>query len=337
VNLNNYQRYKRLFRNRTNPNGCPALGTFFLIHEYNNYRDIMSLRHDGHEMAVSSISDDSGLYLKNYTAWTNEIVGMRRIMDLQADIGEDEVLGVRAPGLKPGFNTQYEVLVDYGFIWDSSMGIPPLPQPIWPFTLDYAIPHKCKTESCPTRQFPGVWEIPLNSHYIEDYTAGHCPYLDQCVFTHMDKKAIFDWLKEDFLRHYNTNRAPYNLAMHTNWFQTLEQREALSDFLDWTGEKEDVYFVTATQALLWMTNPVPLKEIKNYEEWSCGIELPPKSCKTPNKCSLAHSELSPNNNMVNTVRYMTTCKTCPDRYPWLSNTRGKEKAKSDVYRKFSNE
>ena len=54
-----------------------------------------------------------------------------------------EVLGVRAPGLKPGYNTQYEVLIDYGFIWDSSLGVAPLETPVWPYTLDYKIPHKC--------------------------------------------------------------------------------------------------------------------------------------------------------------------------------------------------
>ena len=80
-----------------------------------------------------------------------------------------EVLGVRAPGLKPGYNTQYEVLIDYGFIWDSSLGVAPLETPVWPYTLDYRIPHECKTNTCPSRQFPGVWEIPLNSHYIEAY------------------------------------------------------------------------------------------------------------------------------------------------------------------------
>lgn len=333
VNQNNYPTYRRLFRNRTNPNGCPVLGTFFLIHHYNNYRDIMALRHKGHEMAVSSITDDRNLYLKNSSAWTNELVGMRRIMRLQADIGEDEVLGIRAPGLKPGHNSQYEVLIDYGFIWDSSIGVAPLATPVWPYTLDYALPHKCKTNSCPTKQFPGVWEIPLNSHYIEGYEAGHCPYLDQCVFTNMDRKDIFKWLKEDFNRHYETNKAPYNLAMHTNWFQTPEQRNALSDFLDWTGDKDDVYFVTATQALLWMTDPVPLSQIKNYENWQCDTELPPPPCKSPNKCSLAHTE----EGGINAVRYMTTCKSCPNRYPWVENVRGRDTEEKDVYKKFVNE
>ena len=218
---------------------------------------------------VFHFSDDKNLYLKNYTAWTDELAGMRRIMMLQAEVPEEEVLGARAPGLKPGYNTQYEVMVDYGYIWDSSVAVPPGSRPVWPYTLDYAIPHKCKEKSCPTRQFPGMWEIPLNSHYVEGYLGGHCPYLDQCVFTHMDREDILAWLKEDFLRHYETNRAPYTLALHTNWFTTLEQRQALADWLDWVQTKDDVYFVTATQALLWMTDPAPVQSVKQFEAWQC--------------------------------------------------------------------
>ena len=30
-------------------------------------------------------------------------------------------------------------------------------------------------------------------------------------------------LQEDFNRHYLTNKAPYTLAMHTNWFQEENQ------------------------------------------------------------------------------------------------------------------
>ena len=75
VNQNNFAYYRRIFKNLTNPNGCQVHGTFFLLHDYNNYHNIMDLRHDGHEMAVSSISDDKNLYLKNSTAWTDELAG----------------------------------------------------------------------------------------------------------------------------------------------------------------------------------------------------------------------------------------------------------------------
>ena len=55
INQNNFPYYKTLFKNLTNPNGCPAQGTFFLLHDYMNYHNVMELRHLGHEMAVSSI------------------------------------------------------------------------------------------------------------------------------------------------------------------------------------------------------------------------------------------------------------------------------------------
>ena len=58
-------------------------------------------------------------------------------------------------------------MIDYGFIWDSSISLAPQSTPVWPYTLDFAIPHKCKEKSCPTRQFPGMWEVPMNSHFVE--------------------------------------------------------------------------------------------------------------------------------------------------------------------------
>ena len=60
----------------------------------------------------------------------------------------------------------------------------------------------------------------------------------------MDAQDVLAWLKveeliynsnlqsfplqEDFNRHYLTNKAPYTLAMHTNWFQEENQVETHS-------------------------------------------------------------------------------------------------------------
>ena len=49
----------------------------------------------GHEFADLTVTGDSSLYLKNETAWINELAGMRAIMGDQAGITEEEVLGVR--------------------------------------------------------------------------------------------------------------------------------------------------------------------------------------------------------------------------------------------------
>lgn len=79
----------------------------------------------------------------------------------------------------------------------------------------------------------GVWEVPLNAHYVEGFEGGHCPYLDQCVLHNHDPKDVFEWLKEDFLRYYDQNRAPYMMAFHTNWFSIKELEKGLEMFLDW--------------------------------------------------------------------------------------------------------
>ena len=52
---------------------------------------------------------------------------MRRIMNLQAKVDEEDVLGVRAPGAKPGYNTQYEVreeqeVIFQTFDWSKQIG-----------------------------------------------------------------------------------------------------------------------------------------------------------------------------------------------------------------------
>ena len=57
VNNENWEIYQKVFmENRTNGNGCPIRGTFFLSHEYTNYRDVQKLWNDGHEIAVHSIT-----------------------------------------------------------------------------------------------------------------------------------------------------------------------------------------------------------------------------------------------------------------------------------------
>ena len=48
------------------------------------------------------------------------------------------------------------MLLDYGFAWDSSITVPPLRVPVWPYTLDYKIPHECRSGGCPTSSYPGM-------------------------------------------------------------------------------------------------------------------------------------------------------------------------------------
>ncbi|XP_057341564.1 chitin deacetylase 1 [Microplitis mediator] len=322
INHNNFDHYQKIFNSdRLNPNNCPLKGTFFISHEYCNYNMVQSLAHDGHEIATETISLQKGLEDKGYEEWAGEMIGMREILRHFSNISINEISGMRAPYLKPGRNTQYKVIEDFGYIYDSSIGISPLKTPIWPYTLDYKIPHECKAGTCPTKSFPGVWEIPLNAHYVETYEGGHCPYLDQCVLHNHDPEEVFEWLQEDFNRYYLQNRAPYMMPFHTNWFQIKELERGLAKFLDWTITLPDVYFVTATQALRWITDPKPLKALNNYEPWSCKkVENDPgPPCNNANKCAL---DFKPADANFTTTRYMETCVECPNKYPWLGDAKG---------------
>lgn len=186
-------------------------------------------------MATDSISLQQGLQDKGYEEWVGEMIGMREILRQFANVSANDVVGMRAPYLKPGRNTQYKVIEDFGYIYDSSVTVEPQAIPVWPYTLDFKIPHECKSGTCPTRTFPGVWEVPLNAHYIESYEGGHCPYLDQCVLHNHNADDVNGWLQEDFSRHYEQNRAPYQMAFKSNWFQIKELEMGLHKFLDWAS------------------------------------------------------------------------------------------------------
>lgn len=72
---------------------------------------------------------------------------------------------------------------------------------------------------CPTKAYPGLWEFPVNPLWDEYNT---CHHADQCVFPNNsddeDINDIVEFLKENFERHYTTNKAPFQLNFHVNWF-----------------------------------------------------------------------------------------------------------------------
>jgi len=333
VNGQNYNHYITLFNDTVykNPNECPMRGTFFVSHEYSSYQMVADLYQKGHEIAINSITSRQ-LSAESYDEWVQEMVGMRSMLSKWANISTADMNGLRAPRLKPGGKSQYDMMYEYGFLWDSSVTVPPLNTPLWPYSLDYEIPHKCRSDGCPTSQYPGLWEFPLNTHYVKDYEGGHCPYLDQCVLFNFEPVDILAWFQEDFNRHYTTNRAPYMLSFHTNWFNEANLIEGLNMFLQWVNKKDDVYFVTMTQALNWMQNPKTIRELSSLNEWNCRDRLQrPVACNLPNTCVVDFkppTDVEPS--WVPGTRYFTTCESCPKTYPWLYDFEG-DQGEPDYY------
>lgn len=95
----------------------------------------------------------------------------------------------------------------------------------------------------------------------------------------------------------------------------------ISLYLSLNSLRPDVWFVTITQALTWITDPKTNKQLGGYEPWNCKSKSTqtPKPCNISNKCALAFKEPTSN---ISDTRYMETCFDCPAVYPWLGDSHG---------------
>lgn len=91
--------------------------------------------------------------------WAKEINGQREILHLYGGVKLEDVRGMRAPFLQIGGNRMFEMLFETNFTYDSSMPVFDNKPPFYPYTLDYALNHECMITPCPTKSFPGLWEV----------------------------------------------------------------------------------------------------------------------------------------------------------------------------------
>jgi len=317
--------YERLFKtNRVNPNGCSVKGTFFVSHKYTNYSAVTELHRKGHEIAVFSVSnnDQEEYWQKgDYDTWLLEMAGNRQILETFAGIKDQSVVGVRAPYLKVGGDTQFKMMNDTYFPYDASITVPLGRVPVWPYTLDYRIPHTCHG-NCPKESWP-IWEMPINEldrredpTFDEELTG--CPLVSSCTNI-QDTDQFKTLLENNFNRHYSTNRAPLSLSFNPFWLYS--NKGFIEVFENWMdsvlARYKDVFFVTNYQALLWITNPTNVNNLGVFEEWKdkCKVEGQPL-CSLPNVCPLTTAELP-----GETIR-LHTCGQCPNKYPWLLDPEG---------------
>jgi len=321
VNDDNWKLYQeRIFPSKyKNPNGCPIHGTFYVSHEFTNYAMVNKLSNQGHEIAVNSITNrlpeswwDGNATIED---WFDEMVGQANIINRFGGVKMEDIRGLRVPYLRPGWNRQFLMMKEFGFVYDSSIPAPLSDPPLWPYTLDFKIPHKCiGRRKCPSRSFPGIWEVPLNQLVFEEY---NCAFVDSCppYFSQDELEEIF---MTNFNRHYNSNRAPMGLYFHATWFKNKKNRRAFRKFLAEMVERPDVYIVSTWEVIQWMRNPTPQSSMNTFKGWKdCEqpIPLEEQACNIPKVCKLRSRELRKH-------RYLYTCKECPDTYPWIKNEFG---------------
>jgi len=83
LNSENFPHYKEAFQGLKNPNGCPAVGTFFICHNYTSYFLAETMYSMGHELADHSVTHQTPTEYwlhGSYDVWKNEINGEREIL-----------------------------------------------------------------------------------------------------------------------------------------------------------------------------------------------------------------------------------------------------------------
>ncbi|XP_037779629.1 chitin deacetylase 1-like [Penaeus monodon] len=330
VNERNFRIFQDIFKDTTKNKGndCTAKGTFFVSHAFTNYSAIQELHRRGHEIAVNSITNNP-----NATYWTNlnsqdyeqEMDGARIIIERFANVTAGEILGMRVPLGRVGGNPQFQMMVEWGFLYDSSIAAPKGRLPLWPYTLMHRMPHKClgTDQNCPSRNFT-VWEMVMNEldrrddpQFDEELTG--CHYVDQCANI-ISAKQFRAFLDNNLAHHYNTNRAPLGLHFTSAFFET--RKDFLKEFANWvdeTAKKGDYYFVTMQQAINWMEAPTEIAAINNFQEWKgkCDVKGLPY-CSLPNPCPNKVPRYFPNEDQM----FLFTCEECPKTYPWLGDPYG---------------
>jgi len=329
VNNNNIDLYDEIYnQQRKNPNGCDIKGTFYVSHQYTNYSAVGNLHRLGHEIGSNSITHNSNETFWSYAGvddWAKEMAGSRLIIEKFGNITDNSVVGLRAPYLRVGGNNQFTMMEEQGFLYDSSITAPLQNPPLWPYTLYFRMPHRChgNLQNCPTRPL-AVWEIPINElDRREDPTVDEdlpgCAMVDSCSNIRSGDQ-FYNFLTHNFYRHFDQNRAPLGLFFHSSWLKNTP--EFLDAFLYWIDEvlanHPEVYFVTQTQVIQWIQDPVTVEAARNFPAWQEKCSPGPRTeCLVPNTCKLGNDKELPGQQLV-----MYTCTRCPNIYPWKNDPYG---------------
>jgi len=329
INNNNIDLYREIFnRQRKNPNGCDIKASFFVSHKYTNYSSVQEMHYMGHEIAAHSIThnDDESFWSEaTVDNWAKEMAGSRLIIDKFANITDNSVVGLRAPYLRVGGNNQFTMMEEQAFLYDSSITAPLQNPPLWPYTMYFRMPHRCHgdLQQCPTRSH-AVWEMVMNElDRREDPTVDEdlpgCAMVDSCSNI-LSGDQFYNFLTHNFYRHFDQNRAPLGLFFHAAWLKN--NPEFLDAFLYWVDEvlesHPEAYFITMTQVIQWIQNPVSVDSAKNYAPWQEKCSPGPRqNCLVPNSCKLSNDKELPGESLR-----MYTCVRCPNQYPWLNDPTG---------------
>ncbi|XP_005090876.2 chitin deacetylase 8 [Aplysia californica] len=267
--------------NLKNPTGCKARTAFYVQHDYTDYALVKKLYNDGHEIACHTVHHTlpKGDDPSDFAEMQNEIQGLRDMMMKNTNDQElvDGIVGFRAPYLRVAGNVQFDVLQSNHFLYDTSILNAKTQigkDPLWPYTLDYVIErNECINPPCPTKPYPGFWEIPLNG--IKGDNDFDCSMVDACWVGENANTATeeqwYNFFKRNFEDFFYPKKIPMPLFMHVSLFMRNHNAyTGLGRFLsDMLTTHDDIWMVTPKQVIQWMQDQRPNSEMVG-QNWGCA-------------------------------------------------------------------
>ncbi|CAG5119461.1 unnamed protein product, partial [Candidula unifasciata] len=261
-----------------NPNGCRIKSAFYVTHQNTDYSTVKAIWDAGNEIGSHTIHHElpQGNKESDYPGMVAEIQGLKDEM-LKATGNKalvDSVTGFRSPYLRVAGDVQFDVLRDFNFRYDTSiLNINNLQgkKPHWPYTLDFLV-GECINPPCPTKPYPGLWEVPLNG-WIGDDKQG-CSMVDACVvgtssWTASDEQW-YQFYKRNFEDYFYPLKVPMAMFTHGSLFVNYPKSYSAMTrwFRDLLESRDDVWLVTPSQVIDWMKKPLSNKEMVE-QKWGC--------------------------------------------------------------------
>lgn len=313
--INHDTYYQQAFYGKKNPNGCQIASTYFISHEYTDYGRVHRLHANGQEVALHSIS-----HVSNTAAWKGmsvedlqkEFDGQVQLISKFANVPAADIKGMRMPFLQLAGDNSFEMIqkspnLIYDCSWPTTKTTDPA---LWPYTLDSQSEQDCPITPCPTKSLPGVWVSPMVS--VKTEKGMWCSMADSCTPVPDTEEGVLDFMKSNFLRHYNGNKAPFGWYIHSSWFAHEHSWGGYLKFIDYLQSLKDVYIVSVADGLEWVRNPQTLTNLDKVWPECRPTYTPTCSAKS---CQLVKES-------TGETRYMPSCTECPRVYPWVGNPLG---------------
>ncbi|KAI8923143.1 hypothetical protein BC831DRAFT_472753 [Entophlyctis helioformis] len=318
VQANVWPQANALFRNRKNPNGCPAVATWYAQVFYSDPILLTQWYAAGNEIADHSVTH-SPPFAGSYA----EIEGMRAWATAYAGIPRSKISGIRFPFRN--FSADAMAMIQkMGFTYDSSMAAQGNDD-LWPYTLDNGAVTDCQglVSVCGSNfKYPGLWEVPL--YGIQGPSGSHLmdPYNDFSITNPVPLDQIQTAYLSTFDRHYNGNRAPFGIYTHPVWLgpaipptipNGAGKLAMLQRVLDNVMARPDTWMITSSQLIEYMKNPVPASQLAAQPYMQCTPNPAPPT-NICNGLSIAGADVC---NLPNGT--ISSCYGCPAVYPSLEN------------------